>query len=609
MSAKKWLIAFFLTLILLLGALCAFNALTDPFGIFGDPLLDWYSYNMTQNPRAAKVAYIEQHHQEFDSYVVGCSSSSSFPTDALNRHFDAKFYNMIMYGADLLDVEQQSRWLIENYTCKNLFLSLYIDNGVHYDTEQDPYTYSMHYKTDGGNPVAYYSKYLFAKPRYAIDKWVSLKNDSYLKKPFDAFNPIDGTYDKKTRDVEPITDPETYLKEFPGFAAYPQSEPSMEAIEQAAQSVKRIKELCDQHHVRLTVAMVPVYYDYFNDFKKEEVLEFYQSIAEITDFWDFSMSSISFDPRYFYDETHFRNAVGEMAIARMGNHTDGYLPDDFGTYVTKENVRARIDEIYSSVAADPSTYTAQLPILTYHHLQENADDSNDMILSPNAFRAQLKGLQDAGYTAVSIEDLLAYTEQGTPLPEKPFMITFDDGYESNYTLAFPILKELNMKATIFAVGSSWGASTYKDTDHSIFPHLSTAQAKEMVESGLISIQSHSFDLHQAAAYETAPAYENMLKSENESEEAYIARLQADQEKMAALLRQELGYAPIALAYPHGKSDLFSETVLGQQGIQVTFGTQEGINTLVCGLPQSLRNLRRISVYPSSTAEQLIARFK
>ena len=59
----------------------------------------------------------------------------------------------------------------------------------------------------------------------------------------------------------------------------------------------------------------PVYADYLASFPWEQVAAFYTRLAEVTDYWDFSYSSVSFEPRYFYDETHFRECVGDMALA------------------------------------------------------------------------------------------------------------------------------------------------------------------------------------------------------------------------------------------------------------------------------------------------------
>ena len=101
---------------------------------------------MTLNPRAAKIAYLDRNHEKYDSYIIGCSSTSSYPVEQLNEYYDASFYNMIMYGADMLDVEQESRYIIENYECKNLIVNVYIDNAMHYDEEENPLTYSVHSK-------------------------------------------------------------------------------------------------------------------------------------------------------------------------------------------------------------------------------------------------------------------------------------------------------------------------------------------------------------------------------------------------------------------------------------------------------------------------------
>ena len=71
--------------------------------------------------------------------------------------------------------------------------------------------------------------------------------------------------------------------------------------------------------------MAPVYWDYFNDFAKEEVLEFYTALAEVTDFWDFSMSSVSYEMRYFYDATHFRNPCWRHGSGTYGGTMTAFM--------------------------------------------------------------------------------------------------------------------------------------------------------------------------------------------------------------------------------------------------------------------------------------------
>lgn len=68
------------------------NLIVDPFGVFGDRILGRWSYDMTNNARTAKFSYLEQHHGEFDSYVLGGPAAGAWPTQALDAYFDARFY-------------------------------------------------------------------------------------------------------------------------------------------------------------------------------------------------------------------------------------------------------------------------------------------------------------------------------------------------------------------------------------------------------------------------------------------------------------------------------------------------------------------------------------
>ena len=133
---------------MLAALLAALNLAADPFGAFGDRLLSWFSYDETNNPRVAKFTYLEQHHDEYDSYILGCSSTSSFPVDAFNEAYGASFYNLIMYGADMRDCEKIAQYLVEHYEVKNLILNVYLDNGLTYDEESDRLTKNLHYKED-----------------------------------------------------------------------------------------------------------------------------------------------------------------------------------------------------------------------------------------------------------------------------------------------------------------------------------------------------------------------------------------------------------------------------------------------------------------------------
>ena len=605
MSSKKWVLVFLATVFVLAALLAGLNAAVDPFGAFGDRLLSWFSYDETNNPRVAKLSYLEQHHDEYDSYILGCSSTSSFPVDAFNEAFDARFYNLIMYGADMRDCEKITRYLIEHYEVKNLILNVYLDNGLEYDEESDRLTKSLHYKEDPDtSALSFYTRYLFADPRYALAKLNALRTDTILPQTFDVFDERTGCYDKRVRDAEPIGSAERYLESYPVFADYPHQTLSLPYTEPCMQSVAAIRAMCEEAGVNLTVVAGPVYAAYLKNYQTEDIAAFYRSLAQVTPFWDFSSSSVSCEMRYFYDGTHFRNNVGEMMCARMTGRTDLWLPDDFGTYVTADTPEEYFTDVLSPAALLPDEISAQVPILMYHHLSE--DVTNSEMVSPEQFEAQIRALSEAGYTGVSFDELQAYVLRGAPLPEKPVVITFDDGYESNYTLAYPILQKYGMKATIFAIGVSFGKDHYKDTDYAITPHFGAAEAAEMAASGLISIQSHTYDMHQWPPYESGSAVrENILPLPGESEEAYVQALTEDFTRSRALLEDAAGQPVDVLAYPAGQYSTLAQVTLQSLGVHVTLSTNPGVNTVVRGLPQTLYAMLRFGITEDVTPEALL----
>lgn len=608
MNAKKWVLTFLLFALVLVLGLAAFNYVTDPFAAFGDKFLNWFSYDETNNPRVAKISYLEQHHNEYDSYILGCSSTSSLQVSDFNKLYDANFYNLIMYGADMRDCEKIADYLIEHYEVKHLVLNVYLDNGFTYDDETDRLTRNLHYLTDPDtSALSFYTRYLFCDPRYGFAKLKNLRNDRLLPQSFDVFNEVTGEYDKRVRDVEPIGSMDTYLEAYPVFADYPKTgDFVLGQTENCMKSVAAIKERCEAAGVELVVVAAPVYIDYFQNFQAEDVANFYASLAKVTDFWDFSCSSVSCEPRYFYDATHFRNAVGSMIAARIAGDDSVYIPDDFGTYVTADTPSSYFSEVLQATALPDETVSRDVPVLMWHNLAE--ESSGDMTISVDTFRAQIEALHEAGFKTVSLQQLYDYVHFGTELPEKPIVLTFDDGYFSNYEYAYPILREYGMQATIFAIGVSVGKDTYKDTDYAMTPHFGADEAREMVDSGLISVQSHTFDMHQWPPFEdgNAQVRETLLPFDGEADADYEAAVEADFAESRELLESITGQPVNALAFPEGAYVTLTQDALRSTGAELTFTTVRAVNTVVKGLPQSLCAMPRFGMTESTDMTALVA---
>lgn len=125
---------------------------------------------------------------------------------------------------------------------------------------------------------------------------------------------------------------------------------------------------------------------------------------------------------------------------------------------------------------------ASVPILNYHQINDTA--KNPLTVNVEQFDAQMKFLSENGYHTITPDEMLDAWENGTKLPEKPVIITFDDGYVDNFNNAFPILQKYNLKATIFLISDYLG----------VYPNYVTwDQAKTMQDSGLINLESHTLN--------------------------------------------------------------------------------------------------------------------
>lgn len=254
----------------------------------------------------------------------------------------------------------------------------------------------------------------------------------------------------------------------------------------------------------------------------------------------------------------------------------------------------------------PLDKTAVVPVLMYHHIDPDGDGSAS--ITPELFRAHMSALSQAGYAALFPDDLAAYVNGEAPLPKKPVVITFDDGYLSNYQYAYPILKETGMVATIFVIGATVGNTEYyKGTNYPITPHFTFQQGAEMVASGIISIQSHTYDMHQWAPYETSDSPRvNILPLAGETEEEYRAFLSADCQKIRQAILEGTGEDKVhAMAYPSGKWNDLAQQVLLENGFDITFTTAPGCALLVKGDPQSLLGLPRYDMSRPVTVEALL----
>lgn len=197
-----------------------------------------------------------------------------------------------------------------------------------------------------------------------------------------------------------------------------------------------------------------------------------------------------------------------------------------------------------------------VPVLSYHRFAPGDRSSDRLEISEREFDAQMAYLAREGYTVIGLPELADYMEGKRPLPPRSVVLTLDDGYESVYTVAYPVLRKYGFPATIFIYTDFVGAGSA----------LKWPQMKEMVASGLIDIQPHS------------KSHSNLTRRlTGESKTGYLSRLNRELRVPADLLRKRLGIPIHSFAYPYGAVDETVAKVTGREGYRLAVTVARGGN--------------------------------
>ncbi len=213
----------------------------------------------------------------------------------------------------------------------------------------------------------------------------------------------------------------------------------------------------------------------------------------------------------------------------------------------------------------------RVPILMYHSVLKDPAAAGKYVVSPAMLEADLLWLKKNGYTTVLSCDLADYVQNKKPLPEKPVMLTFDDGHANNLLYVLPLLEKYDMRAVICVVGKYCEAYSAADDHNPSYAYLSWEEIKKLNESGRVEIANHSYDMH------AQDGRKGTMKKAFESKEAYAAALRADLEKTQNLLYTHCAVTPIAFSYPFGSVCTDSVEVVRDAGFLVSFGCAEKVN--------------------------------
>jgi peptidoglycan/xylan/chitin deacetylase (PgdA/CDA1 family) len=236
--------------------------------------------------------------------------------------------------------------------------------------------------------------------------------------------------------------------------------------------------------------------------------------------------------------------------------------------ITRSRTKLFLIFILTSLLTIENAFCAQepkvkVPILMYHHIRSIEKDDvkmlKDLSCSMDNFRDQLVYLKEQGYTTVTFWDLFEYFKDNGPLPSKPVILTFDDGYDDNW-LAFKELQKNKMQGVFFIVVKTIGDAK----------HLSSTQLRTMSRDGM-EIGSHTIDHVDLTRIKPEKAEKQVFQSKE-------------------LLEVLLGRPVISFCYPEGKYNKKVVDILKNSTYWFARTTQPGISE-ISGKNYKLRTIR------------------
>jgi biofilm PGA synthesis lipoprotein PgaB len=219
-------------------------------------------------------------------------------------------------------------------------------------------------------------------------------------------------------------------------------------------------------------------------------------------------------------------------------------------------------------------YSNRVAVLEYHHIDPIA---SAYTITPEAFKNHLQVLKANHYHVISMKAFIDFLNGKQSVPADAVMITFDDGYESFYHYAYPLLKEQGMVATNFLIVS------YLETNPGT-PFLKWNEIQQMKPDGF-SFYSHTYNAHDIASDSKGKPIDPLTnpiylkdKARMETKEEYEQRVKADLNQANQVIESKLGKQDKLFSLPHGRYNKEVLELGSQVGIQYYFTGIDGLNT-------------------------------
>lgn len=346
MKSKKWLKFFFTSSIISITVLILINYIIDPFNVFNSKFL---KYQFQMNERFIKIDYLAENNQKFNGYMFGSSRIGTTSPKILEKYFrNKKFYNFTISSANLYDYLIYLKYFIkEGYSFDSLYLQLDLNDMYKYGREKSDYLRKMHPNVSDDSLFTYYFSYLIGFFPDNIEG--KIKRNISSKSPVD-YSLETGKWAKPQNEKAIIKNCEEYQKDISSFNEKRKREISYTKSKQNIRALKEIVNITKKNKIKLYVFVTPHNQNMMDRFKKDEYLNYIADMAKVTPFYNFSgYNTITLDNCNYYEYSHYRPHVGKLVAARIFNDKKIDVPEDFGVYVTSENILEHLSNLKKQI--------------------------------------------------------------------------------------------------------------------------------------------------------------------------------------------------------------------------------------------------------------------
>lgn len=353
MNNKKWVLGFIAGLAGIMIGIAVFNYCVDPYHYFHSTYGEGYYYaspQVTLNDRVKQYEYLKNNHEKYQGIIIGGSKSQGVDAEYLSSVTGIQYYNMGVTRGNFLDYYNYISWIAEHTEINHVFLYLSTLE-VGWYTEEERKAEEEGSETPAAidtskSRVKEFVSYLYKGGIKASWYYLSdMINGNLVRFEITEHGTRNdaGNLSRRRQDAEAYIDTVVNgsLNSAVKRLLYGKAV-NMPAIQRNVDTLRAIKEICDESGIELEVVIGNTYIVQTASYEGEEYYDYLRKMAEVTDFWDFGfLNEYNMNPYNFYDNNHMLVSVSEKMIDTMYGIEK---LENFGIYVTKDNVEDYIEQ-------------------------------------------------------------------------------------------------------------------------------------------------------------------------------------------------------------------------------------------------------------------------